>query len=264
MAGLAAVILNMLTGNPDYVSSIFVAVLCISPTVLMGLRRAFAQFSGSALGGIWGTLMNYFAAPLWIGIPLAVGPAVLSSLLLGQRMGYQIAAFTALFVQIVPRGSPVDTMHVRMLAVSIGALSGLAVNILVSAALYRLIFERRLRIVEERIQELLAELPLEGSQVVKEGFEYLKMLQEELALALEELKWRRNWKMREQIARIQERTEELNLLLHLILDLGYMMEEKNVTLAQMHDFFVWLKNPAGEARKRRKNCCRRYAESFAR
>ena len=46
---------DALTGNPDHVTSTFVAVLSVSPVVLMGLKRSLEQVCGSLLGGVCGT-----------------------------------------------------------------------------------------------------------------------------------------------------------------------------------------------------------------
>ena len=64
LATLLALLLDGLTGNPDSVSSTFIAVLCVSPTVLMGLRRALTQMVGSVAGGLWGAGLAAVGAPL--------------------------------------------------------------------------------------------------------------------------------------------------------------------------------------------------------
>ena len=58
LACLVTLLLDRAIGNPDHVSSTFVAVLCVSPLLIVGLRQGLSQLAGSALGGVWGTLAS--------------------------------------------------------------------------------------------------------------------------------------------------------------------------------------------------------------
>lgn len=144
-ACLLSLLLDAWTGNPDHVTSTFVAVLCVSPVVLMGLRRALDQVVGSLVGGLSGTAATLAGLGSLAGIPAAVGAGVLLCFTLGFGRGYPVAAFTALFVQLVPRGGPLATFEVQLIAVATGAASAFLVNLLVSSLAYRNIFHRRLR-----------------------------------------------------------------------------------------------------------------------
>ena len=127
-----ALAIDSFTNNPDHVTSTFVAVLSVSPVVLMGLRRSFEQVVGSLLGGLWGTAAALAGLTMGVGIPVAVGAAILSCFLVGFGHGYAVAAFAALFVQAVPRGDPITTLEVRFLAVATAALAAFLVNVFVS------------------------------------------------------------------------------------------------------------------------------------
>ncbi|MEM8996230.1 MAG: hypothetical protein AAGF23_15690 [Acidobacteriota bacterium] len=87
-----ALLIDGLTGNPDHVSSTFVAVLAVSPVVLMGLRRSFDQIAGSALGGLLGAGAMLAGLDLGVGIPVAVGLSILAAFALGFGRGYTVAA----------------------------------------------------------------------------------------------------------------------------------------------------------------------------
>jgi|CXWL01.1.fsa_nt_gi uncharacterized membrane protein YgaE (UPF0421/DUF939 family) len=191
MACFLALLLDAWLSNPDHVTSTFVAVLCISPVVLLGIRRARDQVAGSLLGGVWGTALAALGLAPLVGVPLAVAGGVLSSHALGFSRGTAIAAFTALFVQIVPRGGPLATFGVRLLAVGIGVAAASAVNVVVSAFAYRSIFERRLRQAEATVAALLVAAAREGPAAAHAGFGLIDELETELELAHGELTVRR-------------------------------------------------------------------------
>ena len=245
-ACLLALVADGWTGNPDHVTSTFVAVLCVSPVVLIGLRRSLDQVMGSLIGGIWGTLMLLAGlAPLW-GIPLSVTAAILSCFRLGFGRGYQVAAFTALFVQAVPRGGPSETLAIRMMAVATGALAAFMVNLLISSMAYRNIFSRRLRYAESRVSALLAEAAAEGPQVARKGFALLAELDQELGQAREELRWRGGIAQRSWLDETEERLLALRRLLHLVLDLVYRLEEEGLPADSMQEWLGWLIQGGGQ------------------
>ena len=218
LAAGAALLIDQLTGNPDHVSSTFIAVVCVSPVVLIGLRRAWDQVMGSAIGGTCGTLAASADLPLELGIPLAVGVGVLLCFLTGFGEGYLLASFAALFVQAVPFGAPMTTLGIRALAVGTGGVSGLVINLVVSSFAYRSIFTRRLRVADATVQRLLLRAAEEGPESARRGLPYLLGLSSELAAARRELEWRRDsvaW-----VDPLQHRLDRLQRLLHLLIDLG--------------------------------------------
>lgn len=239
-ASLVALIVDHLSGNPDHVTSTFVAILCVSPVVLIGMRRALDQVVGSMLGGIAGTLMMVFELNILIGIPIAVGLAVLACCALRFKNGYPVAAFSALFVQAVPRGDPVMTLGVRLLAVATGALAAFIVNLLVSSAAYRNIFRRRISFAERTVSSLLLEAATSGPLVVRSGFPMLAELAGELDRAREELRWRGSDETRQWIASQAERVATLRRLLHLVLDLAYRLDEESLQPDALRDWLLWL------------------------
>ena len=241
-----ALFLDGLSGNPDHVTSTFVAVLSVSPVVLMGLRRSFEQVVGSLLGGLWGTVAALAGLPLIAGLPAAVGAAILSCFLVGFGRGYTVAAFSALFVQAVPRGEPLATLEVRLLAVATAALAAFVVNVLVSSIAYRGIFRRRLRYAEATVSKLLVAAAEHGPLAVRPGFPVLAELEAQLEMAHSELRWRGSRQAASWLAGISYRTGVLRRLLHQVLDLSYLLEEHGLPPDTAQPWLRWLVH-AGEA-----------------
>ncbi len=245
-ACLLSLLFDRLSGNPDHVTSTFVAVLCVSPVVLMGLRRALDQVAGSVAGGVSGIAAMLAGLPILAGVPLGVGAGILLCFGLGFGRGYPVAAFTALLVQLVPRGGPLASLEIRLLAVATGAASAFVVNILVSSAAYRNIFRRRLRFAEATVSALLVAAAERGPQVVRAGFPAVAELERELALAGEELGWRRSGETRSWIAGLELRAADLRRLLHLVLDLVYRLEEEGLPAGALQGWLRWLVREGGE------------------
>lgn len=243
LACSVALLLDQALGNPDSVSSTFVTVLCISPTVLIGLRNAWAQMLGSLVGGLWGTAANFLDWPVLIALPLAVGGAVATSFGLRIASGYPVAAFTALFLILVQRGTPLETFETRFLALFIALVSSFLINALVSAMLYRDIYRRRLEKVEQHVFSSLPEVIAGQQAAADKGFELLGILQQQLKRTLFELKWRRAWKTHAEISRLLQRTRLLSYLLHLVLDLSYLQHERPVDQEDVQNFVRWIQAP---------------------
>ncbi len=240
-----ALAFDAVTGNPDHVTSTFVAVLSISPVVLMGLRRSFEQVVGSLVGGASGTAAALAGLGLGAGIPLAVGSSVLISFLIGFGRGYPVAAFSALFVQAVPRGAPLETLEVRLLAVATAALAAFLVNTLVSFFAYRSIFRRRLRYAEATVSKLLVAAAERGPQAVRPGFELLAELESQIDAARAELRVRRAGTSESFLAGLSYRAGVLRRLLHLVLDLSYLLEEAGLPPDAAQPWLAWLVRPGG-------------------
>jgi uncharacterized membrane protein YgaE (UPF0421/DUF939 family) len=250
LACAVALIADYWLGNPDHVSSTFVAVLCISPTVLIGLRNAWAQILGSFVGGIWGVswllLADTFALPLLPGLPLAVGLAVASTFLLKIQSGYPVAAFTALFMVAVPQTTPLLTFETRFLALFVAAVSSFLINALVSAMLYQRIYARRVKKVEGFIETILIPVFQGDQKLADRGFALLNILQQQLRNTLFELQLRRAWTMHKDIHTFLLRTQKLSYLLHLVLDLRFLCQEENTASESVEPFLEWLLNPDEE------------------
>ncbi len=240
-----ALIFDAMTGNPDHVTSTFVAVLSVSPVVLMGLKRSLAQVTGSLLGGLWGTLAALVGLPLGVGIPVAVGAAILSCFLVGFGRGYTVAAFSALFVQAVPRGEPLETLEVRLLAVATAALAAFLVNLVVSAVAYRGIFQRRLRFAEATVSKLLVAAAEQGPLAVRSGFPVLAELESQLEVARSELRWRGSRQAASWLAGVSYRAAVLRRLLHQVLDLSYLLEENGLPPDGAQPWLRWLVHSGG-------------------
>ena len=246
LACVLALALCSLVGNPDTVSAGFVAVLCVSPTVLMGLRRAGGQLLGSALGGVLGVAMSALELPTWLGVPIAVAASVRLVYALGFEAAYPVAAFSALLIQSGSIGSPAEALEHRVVAVVIAAASGFLVNLVVSGLAYEEIFGRRLAIVERQVFGLLPDAATRGPEAAQQGFTMIAELQAELGLALEELRWRQNWRNLAMLEGAWWRAGRLRHLLHVASEMGYGARMSGGGPDELAPFFAWVMYPAGE------------------
>jgi uncharacterized membrane protein YccC len=244
LACLIALLLDRATGNPDHLSATFVAVLCASPTVLAGVRRAWVQLLGSALGGIVGALLWAGGAPPLVAVPLGVTLSIGAAFAVRAPLGYPVAAFSALTVVLIPRGGPLETLEIRLLAVVIAAASGFLVNLVVSAFFYTRLFERRLWHAEQHVRARLR-IAGEGLTALQPAFGVLAALADELALALEELRLRHTDASRARLAAMAGRLEHLRHLLHLACDLHYQLVERGLPAEAAAPMFRWLADPTG-------------------
>lgn len=243
LACAIALLLDRLLGNPDSVSSTFVTVLCISPTVLMGVRNAWEQTLSSLIGGIWGTLATLLGLPILLGLPLAVGGAVGSSFVFRVGGGYPVAAFTALFMILVQFSNPLMTFRTRFLALFIALVSSFVVNVLISAMYYRKIYQQRLKIAEDFVSESFEAVVAGDLDRADAGFDLLVCLQQQLRQTLFELKLRKAWKTHAQIKHMLARVKKLNYLLHLVLNLAYLRDEEQLEQTELQPFLHWMQQP---------------------
>ncbi len=234
-----------LTGNPDHVTSTFVAVLSISPVVLMGLRRSFEQVIGSLVGGLGGTAATLLGLAPILGVPLAVGSSIVLCFAIGFGRGYTVAAFSAMFVQVIPRGTALETLEVRLLAVATAAIAAFLVNTLVSSVAYRSIFRRRLVYAEATVSKLLITASETSPLAVRAGFPQLAELAAQLQTARDELRFRRSEATASWLAGIAYRVGVLRRLLHHVLDLSYLLEEEGLPPDGAQAWLRWLVQPGG-------------------
>lgn len=235
-AGLAtalALLLAQALAIPDGVSATLVAVVCTSPTVLAGLQRARAQALSSLVGGGIAALLALTGVPTLLGLPLAVGLTVVCIVPLGLSAGLTVAAFTAIYVFLLPHGDPQDTLLVRMAAVAVGAGSAMLVNTVVSALSYRAIFARRLRLAAVSIADHL-ELLADGApaDAMLPLFGPLGELTAELSSAEQELLLRRAVRDRDAIRHLRQAARCLGRIAHFARDLGLAVEESGTTLKE--------------------------------
>lgn len=246
LATLLALGLSKLLANPDHVSAAFIAVLCTSPTVLIGLRRALTQFAGSVIGGLLGVACLALDVPFWIGVPVAVALAVRAAYLFGVSDGHQVAAFSAILVQVLPHGTPFEALETRLVAVFIAAIAGFVVNLVVSGMAYEEIFGRRLRLVETHVFRAVPRAARRGPEAAQAGFTLIAQLQDELSLALEELRWRQNWEKLRLIQDIWWRAGRLRHLLHVASEMGYLARASDVPDEELAPFLHWVTRLEGE------------------
>lgn len=243
-AGLALLGARLLH-NPDLVTATFVAVLCVSPSVLAGLRRGVAQLLGSLVGGALGTAAALAGLPIEVGVPLAVASAIAASFGLGYPSGYAVAAFTALLVQVVPRGTPWETLLLRVEAVLLGAACAMLANLLLSAWLYTPIFARRMRALRDTVDSLLAVAVERGPMAVEPGFATVRALDGELRTALDELRFHPRGRAAPQLRAWLDEVEATLHLLHLVYDLGLAARSAGVPVQALAPLLRWLRTPEG-------------------
>lgn len=246
LACVLALMLDQLVGNPDHVSSTFVAVLCITPTVRLGLKNAQAQLISGLLGAFWGMLLSFWGWPMELALPLAVGLAIAFSFALKMGEGYSTAAFSALFVVLVHFHSPLETFGVRLLSLSIAALSSFLVNALVSSLIYRDIFSERLKKVENKLYEILPEVMAGNGACADQVFELLATLKGQMRETLKELEIRKAWKTHAQVSALFQRAQWLNYLLHLCWDLAWLQREEGVAPEPVQAFIAWVRGEEAE------------------
>ncbi len=211
----------------------------------MGLRRAGEQALGSLVGGGFGTVAALLGAPLVVGIPAAVGLALSTSFALHLRLAYPVTAFSALFVQAVPRGEPLETLHVRVLAVVTAACSGFVVNVVVSGRAYERIFARRERLATELVLRLLPATLRGGADAAQLGFSTLAQLQSEVDLAVEELRWRRASAEHARMIEIGRAVRGARFLLHLSTEVHHAAEAEGVDREALLPLAAWLESRVG-------------------
>jgi len=226
------------------VTASFVAVLCCSPAALMGLRISVAQFAGSAIGGAFGTLGVVLSLPQVVGVPLAVSLAILCTQSIGFHRGTLVAAFTALFVQIVSFGEPLETFGYRMAAVCVAAMSAFVVNVLVSSFFYRSLFDKRVRKLCARVKELSDGAPRDGLGPMHSLFANISQLLGELREAKRELLWRGNKSSAEILAEMEERVIWMRNYVHLVVDLELVLDADS---RDLRVFLEWLVSREGDA-----------------
>ena len=217
-------------GIPDPVSAAFVAVVCTSPTVLSGLRRALDQGIGSVAGAVLAIAVTYAALPPFIALTLAVGGAVALVRAVGFGSGYPVAAFTAIYMYLVPFGGPLETAWVRMAAIIAGASAAIGVNTVLSAAFYRRLFARRLVLAARSLADHLEALCSEDADQLLGVFPVLAIVTAELADADRELLLRRSQGELDEIAGLRRQARALTRIAHFARDLTLTVEEQGVVL----------------------------------
>lgn len=231
LAALLALAVVDLLNLPDKLSATFVAVVCISPTVYSGVRRGLEQLGASAIGGAvtWSlSLVLPHAAVMGLSLFLAIW----LSFVVGLARGFVVAAFTVLYVLILPGASAASAVEVRLASVAIGVGSAIVLNLAVSALTYRSLFARRLAIARASVAgqwKALAQA-LEGGapEAVRHGlfeecFELSRALFEELVDASRESRLLKG-KPRPSLAHAQAAAHHLLAVAHYGKDLALLLD----------------------------------------
>lgn len=215
---------------PDPVSAAFVAVVCTSPTVLSGLKRAFDQGAGSVAGAVMAIAVAYTALPHWLALTLAVGGAVALVRVVGFGAGYPVAAFTAIYMYLVPFGGPFQTAWVRIAAIIAGATAAITINTILSAAFYRGLFARRLKLAALHLARRLDALDGGDPEDFLDVFPVFAGITAELADADRELLLRRSKRNVDEIASQLRQVRALTRVAHFARDLTLTVEEHDAPL----------------------------------
>ena len=218
---------------PDGLSGAFVAVVCVTPTVIAGLRRALGQGVGSVIGGVLAAGLMSIGLPTALSLGLSVGGAVMAVHALGFWRAHVVAAFTAIYVHLLPLGEPGETLWVRVMAIAVGALAAMTVNALISAMFYERIFDRRITRVKVRVAEGADGIDGGHLTAMVPAFEILGALSAELAQADRELKWRGNTAAGNAVRSRRKRVRALLRVAHFVHDLGLTVDEAAAELNQV-------------------------------
>ncbi len=194
----------------DAVSAGFVAVVCISPTLFTGMKRATVQVAGSLLGGVIATLLLLLGLKGALAIGLAVGLSAALAGFLKMEQANIVAAFAALYVMILGEAAPSVSCLKHLGAVAIAGLSATLVNFLISALFYRVLFTRRLQILRKQLAWTF-EAAERGEDAFDAAFAMIGSVESELDDASRE---RRKKRIEEMLRRYQEEVAILKDLAH--------------------------------------------------
>lgn len=236
-AGLAVAIVQ-LADIPDGVSAAFVATVCTAPTVWSGIKRARDQALASLLGALGAAGLAWLGLPAPIGVTLAVILAISSTWAASLAHAYPVASFTAIYMLLLPKGSPETTLEVRLLAVSAGALAALSVNFALSWSAVRQVFRKRLARADGILISAIRQLPRQPG-AIRRASQDLDTLGSELADALREAQMLRRPKRIADLAELGRRLDALRLVAHLACDLTVHRD-----LLKRHDAERWIERLA--------------------
>lgn len=236
-AGLAVAIVQA-AGIPDGVSAAFVATVCTAPTVWSGVKRARDQVLASLLGALGAAGLAWLGLPAPVGVTLAVTLAISATWASSLAHAYPVASFTAIYMLLLPKGSPETTMEVRLLAVAAGAVSALSVNAALSWSAVRQVFRKRLSRADGLLIAAIRVLPRQPA-AMRRASQDLDTLGSELADALREAQMLRRDKRSADLAELGRRLDALRLVAHLGCDLAVHRE-----VLRRHDVERWLERLA--------------------
>lgn len=157
IAAALALLACAAVGLHDRISTVFLAVIATSPTVLTGLERTGQQLIASLLGGAVATAVLAVTAQPALAIGLAIAGAVF---LAGRHLpapAHLVAAFTALYVVILSGGSPEQGVTTRLIGLATGGAAATLTNFLASTLFYRPLFARRMLICQQAVAALRAD-----------------------------------------------------------------------------------------------------------
>lgn len=252
LASALVLLVNMVTRNPDTLSSVFVSYLCISPLTRAGFTMSNNLFLSNLIGTVIGTLVTgvVYVEPgadeqlLWIKVPLAVSITLYALLVVRRYSPGDISGglFSALFIQVktfeyepiedyiedLPRHEVVSTLVVRIIALSTSVVCASLVNFLVSGGAIDRIFKARLYFTEKMIQKAFSSISVvPTSFIAQESFRQTVALIEDAKNAKRE--WTATQKTKDLLGTIQHRAEAVFRLLNLQVTLCLLSREPGVT-----------------------------------
>ena len=230
MSAMLAYALCLALSLPDGLSAAFVAVVCVTPTVLAGLRRAAGTALGSVIGGGLTGLLMTLHVPTLASLGVSVGGAVMAVYALGFWRAHTVAAFTAIYMHVLPLGGPGQALSIRVAAIGVGALAAMTVNTLVSAMFYERIFARRAQRCSEAVAAGAEGIAAGKLMAMVPAFEVVNELASELAQARRELQWRKRASTAQDVERRRERLRALVRVAHFAHDLALVVGDKGEAL----------------------------------
>lgn len=187
-----AVFLDSVFNFHDPISAGFVALVCVSPTVLTGMKRASEQLAGSVLGGLIGWIVLLMGGHGPVGIAISVGLSCALSGILKMEVAHVVASFAALWMIVLGDATPTASFWAHLGAVTMGCVTSSLLNLLVSGLLYRMLFVRRMRILRGMLSDCFAAAS-QGEDHFGPAFGMISSVSAELSDASKEVlaKWLR-------------------------------------------------------------------------
>eukprot|EP00768_Dysnectes_brevis_P005794 gnl/Dysnectes_brevis/4335_a5774_553.p1 GENE.gnl/Dysnectes_brevis/4335_a5774_553~~gnl/Dysnectes_brevis/4335_a5774_553.p1 ORF type:complete len:323 (+),score=66.51 gnl/Dysnectes_brevis/4335_a5774_553:46-1014(+) len=216
---LLTLFFDYLVSNEDHVSSTFIAVCSTSPAVLLGIKMSITTMSGVIFGALVSSPFLFSSVNIHISLPLAV----FVTLLVSHTVTFidpTAAVFSALFLQLVSYGTPLNTIATRIIAPAMGVAAAIIVNVIISAVGIVNIYEGKLSV---QIYRFFEELPN-----VETRCALIFQLQSQIAVALSEVALRRKLAPQNGAALLRLSLQRANALLRLgmaVLDLGPSVRE---------------------------------------
>jgi uncharacterized membrane protein YgaE (UPF0421/DUF939 family) len=236
VASAIAVVATRALGVDDPLTSGFVALACVSPSVTGGARSGFEALAGSALAcAIAGAPL--VAWPALRGSPVVLGASLAAAILLcfGLRLrsAYLVAGFSVVYLHVLPFDSAASGIALRIEAVLLGVLAATLLNLVESALRAHAIAARRVRLAKAVVAHDLREGAawLAGREDApapsfEAAFEVVRELRGDLEASSRERLFPGARRAREHAERGLEEAESLERAAHLAKEIALLVHER--------------------------------------